>query len=102
MAKLGTPYPFPTLNLEREDWGATIEEQEKAFAKIPSDKIISFSVADGHAHYFVQSLSPLVLRWINYLDGYQIPYAYIRGLRRADVEQMIHAKIAFEKLWSKS
>lgn len=51
--------------------------------------IISFSVADGGAYYLVTKAKPLLLQHIDYGDGYRVQYPMIRGLRRADVEDML-------------
>jgi hypothetical protein len=98
MAKLGEPYPFPTYDFQI-GFGGNMKEQEKALAKIPKNRLIDFPVADGRALYFVKSLSPLVLQHIDYLDGYAIPDAHLRGLRREDVEQLIERRIAFDKIF---
>ena len=88
MAQLGKEYPFPERK-EGEDWKEFYKAQDKAFEAIPKNKVISFSVADSYAYYYIKSFSPLVLQHINYCDGYYVPYAHIRGLRKQDVEQMI-------------
>jgi hypothetical protein len=83
MAKLlSTPYPFPRYERDFESYRKMADE---ALNAIPKGKLISFPVADGYAYYFVVSLSPLVLQHIDYMDGYEISPAYIRGLRKSDI-----------------
>jgi hypothetical protein len=52
-------------------------------------KVVGFGVADGKALYMVWRTRPLELVFINYLDGYQIPDAYMRGLRVADIRERV-------------
>lgn len=61
------------------------------------DQCISFGVADGCATYFVKSLKPLVLQHVPHGDAYQVDYALIRGLRRADVEQRLNRVKLFKR-----
>ena len=88
MAQLGKPYPFPKRE-DYKDWKDFHKASDEAFDKIPSEKRVGFPVADGYANYYVQSIRPLILRHIDYMDGYCIPYAYVRGLRAEDVEALI-------------
>jgi hypothetical protein len=100
MAQLGTPYPFPPIDYSKPA-KEFFAEQEEALNKIPKDRIIRFSVADGYAVYYVKSFSPLVLQHVDYGDGWQISDAHIRGLRKADVEQMLAREASIRKLFSK-
>jgi hypothetical protein len=100
MAKLGRPYPFPEYD-SRKDFRLYMKEQDEALSKIPEDKIIDFPVADGKALYFVKSFEPLVLQHIDYLDGYAIPDAHIRGLRRNDVEELLRRGAVLRELFSR-
>lgn len=47
--------------------------------------ILRYPVADGYAWYVVVKDRPLTLQHIPYCDGYRIPDAYIRGLRKQDI-----------------
>lgn len=47
--------------------------------------LLRFPVADGYAFYLVVQDKPLRLCHIPFGDGYRIPDAYIRGLRRSDI-----------------
>ena len=102
MAKLlETEYPFP----KHSDYPVNgynkqyFIDADKAFDEIPEDKVISFSVADGLANYYIVSLEPLVLQLIPYMDAYEIPYAHIRGLRKEDVLRHIEYKKRLNKLF---
>jgi hypothetical protein len=55
-------------------------------------------VADGQAHYYVVSLSPLVLQHIDIGDGWQLPDAHLRGLRKSDIINYIESTKALEEL----
>ena len=52
-------------------------------------KIVRFPYADGYALYEVVSKKPLKLKHLPYGDAWQIPATHIRGLRLADVEEML-------------
>jgi hypothetical protein len=73
-------------------------EHHKAFEELRSKhEMVSFGVADGMAQYIVKSRKPLVLQHVDYCDGYQIPYAMLRGLRLADVEDSLRrSKLGFK------
>ena len=62
---------------------------------LPKGKIIggllSFGVADGSAIYLVVKERPLTLQHVDFLDGYRVHYALIKGLDRADVAWEISA-----------
>ena len=49
--------------------------------------LIRFEVADSYAYYLVTSEQPLKLQLIPY--GYEVADAHIRGLRRADVLELV-------------
>lgn len=86
-----------SLGVYPGEWGfkrgessdAYINREKAQFDAIPQDKIISFPMGDGQACYFVESLRPLRLQHIPAFDAYRISDAHIRGLRPADVEQML-------------
>ena len=95
MAKLlSKPYPMPVWEkYDMKDMDKYYQDQEKTFSAIPRDKLLQFPVADGYAFYYIVSLSPLVLQHIAYMDAWEIPAPYIRGLRTQDaVEQIEHRK----------
>lgn len=85
------PYPGKWEWDVKKDWKKENERTEKMLAAI-DDQCISFGVGDGCATYFVKSLKPLVLQHVPHGDAYQVDYAMIRGLRRADVEQRLNWK----------
>lgn len=57
--------------------------------------IIKFQVADGYAWYRVIESAPLTIQHIPFLDGYAIPDAHIRGLRKQDILDQIE----WDKQW---
>jgi hypothetical protein len=98
MAVLGKPISLPEYT-----WSSAPgeSEHEKAYRELQRvsyeasergeivGRIIRFPVADGHATYQIAKVKPLTLRHVDYIDGYSISAAEIRGLRIGDVEQML-------------
>lgn len=102
MAKLlPTKYPFPKMD-DYRDVQKYIRDSQWALDSIPPEKRIRFHVADGYAYYFVVSLSPLVLQHIDFLDGYAIPDAHMRGLQTSDVTSLIEFEKAMAKLFQEN
>lgn len=81
---LKTPYPIPAAQNPTEE-RATVKQ---LFA---DGKAIRFPWADGYAIYFVKSVSPPVLQHVPVGDAWRIPYAHIRGVRAADIRDMLDA-----------
>jgi len=50
-------------------------------------RLVYFPWADGHAIYIVTKDKPLTLQHVPYGDAWEVPYTYIRGLRRSDIER---------------
>lgn len=57
--------------------------------------VVKWSVADGYAFYRVVKDKPLTLQHIPYGDGYMIPQAMMRGIRREDILKQIE----FDRFW---
>lgn len=103
---------LPPLNL---DGNFKDSEHNKAFsallaasANIDVDQqdvdltgaVIQFQRADGYASYVVKEDKGgrvLVIQHINFLDGYRIEDALIRGLRREDILQQLRFRIKFNR-----
>jgi len=65
--------------------------------------ILAFGVADGSALYLVVKERPLTLQHIDFLDGYRVHYALIKGLNRANIEyELINANRRINKLWEEA
>lgn len=96
---LDKSYELPALDFKSSvPWGEQPHDQKMKELQGVSDNlpegeivggIISFGVADGGAYYLVTKAKPLILQHIDYGDGYRVQYPMIRGLRRADVEDML-------------
>jgi hypothetical protein len=84
-----------------DDIDAQIKRTDDMFSAIDQDRVVRFHIADGYACYYVKSFAPLVLQLIPYGDAYQIPAAHMRGLRRADIEDMIEREKRLRELFSK-
>jgi hypothetical protein len=102
MARLGADYPVPDF---KGDWKAEmawLQQLAETGLKQPDGRlqgcVIDFTVADGKACYYVQSEKPLVLRHIQFGDGYAIDMAHIRGLRIEDVQRQVDLDRQFRKL----
>ena len=72
-------------------------------AKRPKDPLAGeywrWPVGDGYAVYIVESSAPLRLAHVAIGDEWRVPYALIRGLRRADVVQQVNAEKHLAKLF---
>jgi len=94
---LTTPVPGFEVNWQAKDWKQQLDRQQaamtaleaKADAKSCVGHVISFGVADGGAHYLVVKEKPLTLQHIPYCDAYRADPILLRGLRLADVQDMI-------------
>lgn len=64
-------------------------------------KMVRFQIADGYAEYMVASQKPLQLIHLNVADGYQIPDAHVRGLRLADVREMVKREEARKEIFAR-
>ena len=70
---------------------SSFKESNEKFDKLCSERdVISFPVADSFAHYIVVSRKPLTLQHVDYMDGYHVHGALVRGLRLADVDAMVN------------
>jgi len=111
MAKLGTEYNLPQLdirvlrNLDDSPHGQEMARLEEISEKLPDGEIVGgvlrFGVADGYAMYLVSNDKPLTLRHIDWLDGYRIADAHIRGLRIQDVREILRREKGMRELFSK-
>ena len=95
MARLGEPWPWEDYFVGKwaDDWDAAFKDEAEAFNQLKTEQdLIAFPMADGAAWYVVASERPLVLRHVPVGDSWQIPYAHIRGLRLADVKDIVHRR----------
>jgi hypothetical protein len=65
------------------------------------DGVISFQVADGYAMYQVVNVKPLKVQHIPFGDAYRVDEMTIRGMRLADVKQMLAREKALYQLFAK-
>ncbi len=63
--------------------------------------VLSFGVADGAAYYLVVKVRPLTLQHIDYIDGYHVHYALIKGLDRSDIEYELASRRKLDKLFAR-
>lgn len=94
--------PYPGFEMDYKDFEGSIKRQERLLQQIKDGgtTVLEFGVADGHALYAVIKRKPLTLQHIPFLDAYQIPAAYVRGLRIEDVERQEAADRFWEELRS--
>ena len=92
----------PVFPASVKDCIAALDRLIDASIALPDGQIeggvIRFSVADGHAFYYVKSESPLILQHIPFLDAYEIDAATIRGLNREDVVELIRQERSLRSL----
>lgn len=62
--------------------------------------IVRFPVADGYAMYQVTSEKPLTLQHIAYGDCWNITAAHMRGLRKADIQEMLQREKAIRQIFA--
>ncbi len=63
--------------------------------------VVKFQVADGYAFYKVLGDTPLVLQHIPFGDAYEIPNAYLRGLERGDIEELLERERQLHAMFSR-
>jgi hypothetical protein len=102
MAQLSrTPAQGFEMTYHAEDFMAEVARAEAALAQLeavsaalPEGEIvgglISFPRGDGRAIYRVTKANPLTLQHVPFMDAWEMDAATIRGLRRIDVERMLH------------
>lgn len=64
-------------------------------------EILRWQRADGYAQYMVVKQKPLTLSHVAIGDAWQVESALIRGLRLADVENMVQRERRLKELFSK-
>ena len=95
----------------RGDYEEKIKTQERALTTLQQHAdslalgclpgaMIRFQVADGYAHYIVTSTAPLTVSHINWMDGYRIPEAHIRGLKATDIAEQVRRQRAMKALFA--
>jgi hypothetical protein len=102
----------PQITLENMRDGS-YEREEAAFLERLADRakmngtspllgeVVRWSRADGYAQYMVWQTKPLQLIHLNLLDGYSIEPALIRGLRVADIRDMVESAARLRALFSR-
>ena len=104
MAKLlkGLPKEFEALEKKRAyaseeiGWKERLRLEETALKLIEArTHVFKHQIADGYAYYEVVHISPLTLRHIPYLDGWEAPDYVIRGLRAQDIKEQMR----LDKVW---
>jgi len=100
MAKLH-PEPFipPRIDFRRPNLREQLDASWKAVQA--AGELITFPVADGQAVYLVRSVSPPILQWVDWLDGYRADPALIRGLRANDIQTHIARRKALASLFAR-
>lgn len=99
-------YGEPREERERRmrEYDAPLNKLQKISDNLPEGKIkgglLSFGVADGSALYLVVKERPLTLQHIDFLDGYRVHHALIKGLDRADIEAQLSADRRINKLFA--
>ena len=63
--------------------------------------VFSEPVADGSAYYLVDSVKPLVVRHIPFLDGYRVQPYTIRGLTINDLKRRQKLSLSWARIFDK-
>lgn len=104
-------YPFEDKKLN-ESWDQYRDRADEVYRKLtevsvslPEGEVVGafvrFQIADGYANYVVTKAKPLTLQCVALGDGYQIPMAHMRGIRKADILAMIKQEKAWNELFKK-
>lgn len=64
-------------------------------------EVVRFPIADGQAQYMVWSHKPLSLIHLPLGDAWNIPEAHARGLRLADIRDMVNREKAIADLFAR-
>jgi hypothetical protein len=64
-------------------------------------EILEWPRADGSARYMIACQKPLHLAHIDFLDGYTVENALIRGLSTKDVREMVDRKRRMDDLFGR-
>lgn len=90
------------------DWDREIKEESAALEKLQetSDKLkpgeivgglLRFPVCDGSAFYVVTKEKPLTIQWVPYSDRWSINPMTLRGMKKADVLQLLERARSLRK-----
>lgn len=109
MAKLDpTPYALPSItsgdyrDFNNSPHVKAMEGLEAISKALPEGEyvgaLLRWQVADGYAIYRVSSMvGSGTLQWIDWLDGYRVDPALIRGMRKQDIKDKVDAARRFAK-----
>jgi len=76
-----------------EDFMGFMNRTDTELEKLMKENdVIQIPYADGYAFYEVVSKKPLKLKHLPAGDAWEVPYSQIRGLRLADIEEMLDYK----------
>jgi len=97
MARLlnGVPPEF-----EEYENGLSPSQEEEAMRLLQKRAtVVRQQVADSYAYYEVVKRSPLHIRWVPYMDGWEAHPAWIRGLNLSDVMDQEHLDKFLDTMW---
>lgn len=106
MARLdNNPYPVAPWTIGGNPMAGQLEqlaELARQTEELPEGKVVgallSFQTADSYAYYVVTSANPLTVQHADFIDGWSIPAAHVRGLNKADVLEQINRTKAIARL----
>lgn len=111
MAILAGKHSLPSLSLGYNNDSPhfvafqRLEDESKSVDPDSDDltgALVKFQVADGYAHYRVSKHRPLTLQHVDFLDGYSVHPAMIRGLSVSDIRDQLRYDRRLSKLFSQS
>lgn len=108
MAKLAPgSYTFPIfIGSFREQYDAQNAELNRLTAEADANNTIvgqtlKWQRADGYAIYIITAEDPLTIQHVDIGDAWTVEPALIRGLNRADVEDMVKRERSIRALFAK-
>lgn len=106
-------YPMPNFDNYKagDDYKKMLGEQDRIFAELQENAskvninkgevvglIHHIPWADGAAYYLVTKAKPLTLQHIPIGDAWEVPYTYIRGIRKDDILEQARTNQRIEEM----
>lgn len=94
--------PYDRVKADRQYDEGIKAAADAARAKHSGDMVgetLRWGVADGYAIYMVVKQKPLTIQHVDQGDGYRVSHIMVRGLRLADVRDMVERDRAMAKLF---
>lgn len=110
MAKSGFPISLPAFDW-KGDWRTSAHEQAyqrlvaaDAAARDKGEikgRLLRFPAADSYAVYQITGVRPLTLSHVDYMDGWTISAAHLRGITLAEVKEELRREDALAAFFAR-